>query len=77
MNPLLSDSGMLDIGLGIFASVVGALHLVFGAEPLRAGALLAVGLGLAGYGTLRRAWKKRIRDQPEEGRRQQSDKPNE
>ena len=79
MKPLLSDSGTIEIGLGIFAIVVGAL-LVFGAgdEPggIQSGALFAMGFGVACYGAiLRRAWNKRIRDQPEESRKQQSDEP--
>jgi hypothetical protein len=72
MKPLLSDRGTLDIGFGIFACVVGALDFVFGAGVFQSSALLAVGLGLACYGlTLRRAWNKRMRDQPEERRKQQ------
>jgi hypothetical protein len=78
MNSLLSDSGTLEIGLGIFASAAGAFHLVFGAEPLKAGVLLALGLGLACYGVIVRwAWNKRIRNQPEERRKQRSDNPSE
>ena len=48
MKPLLSDSGAIEIGLGIFAIAVGAL-LVFGAgdEPggIQSGALFAMGFG--------------------------------
>jgi hypothetical protein len=82
MTPLSSDRGTLEIGLGIFGCVVGALYFAFGAgdEPgaFQSGALLAVGFGIACYGiVLNRAWNRRRRDQPEERRKQKSDKPKE
>lgn len=85
MKPLLSESGTAEIGLGIFAcgvaALAGVLHFVFGAdEPgaFQSSALLAMGLGFACYGViLRRSWYRRARDQPEERRKQNPDRPNE